>query len=118
MRSKAYKPNSYDNADNESTKLVDQTSHYFNSDHNTIDNSQNIDSETDINNKQLKKLRSKYQNTFKNHACMPNVLMSVINDINKPKDHDRILRDKRIKLAETKEIKFNKILKKAVGINP
>lgn len=73
----------------------------------------------DVNCNQMKKLRSKYQNTFKNHACMPNLLMSVINDKkDKTKDQDRFEREKRIKLAEKKELKFNKILKKAVGTNP
>jgi len=67
----------------------------------------------------MKKLRSKYQNAFKNHACMPNLLMSVIHDKkDKPKDQDRMEREKRIKLAESRELKFNKILKKAVGTNP
>lgn len=99
--------------------MIDQTSNYLNSDINPIDKSMNIETEIDINSKKMKKLRSKYQNTFKNHACMPNILMSVIHDIkDKPRDHDRLLKEKRIKIAETKENKFNKILKKAVGTNP
>lgn len=66
----------------------------------------------------VKKLRNKVKDTLKRHACMPNILMSVINDTRKQKDNDRLEYEKRVKLAEKKEIKLNKIISKAVGINP
>jgi len=49
---------------------------------------------------------------------MPNILMSIINDTRNTKDNEKVDKEKRLKLVEKKEKKFNKIISKAVGGNP
>jgi len=127
MRNKTYKNNDnssfIDNADDESTKINEQTRQFHSLDYNPIDNSldqENIYSSPSIDKidpSYVKKLKSKFKDTISRHAAMPNVFMSVINNTKKQKENDVLQYEKRIKLAEKKEIKLNKIMSKNIGVN-